>query len=86
MPNNLRPGWVKDTTFDANVYNEMLLNVAWCQGYSFNRFWVIKGKQTESKEGEKVKLDLKSAPSICMSLLAAVRNSIYMLKTIKKAF
>ena len=28
-----------------NICNEMLLNAAKCQGYSFNRFWVIKGKQ-----------------------------------------
>ena len=34
----------RDTKFGANVFNEMLLNAAKFQGYSFYRFWVIKGK------------------------------------------
>ena len=33
-----------DTKFGKNVSNRMLLNVAKFQGYSFYRFWVIKGK------------------------------------------
>ena len=34
-------GQVKDTKFGTNVSNEMLLNAAECQGYSFYRFYVI---------------------------------------------
>ena len=36
----------------TDVSNKMLLNAAKCQGYSFYRFWVIKGKPT----GGRVKL------------------------------
>ena len=39
-----RLGWVMDTRFGANISNRMLLNAAKLHGYSFNRFWVIKGK------------------------------------------
>ena len=39
-----RLGRVMDTKFDTN--NRILLNAAKFQGYSFNRFWVIKGKPT----------------------------------------
>ena len=46
LPNTWRLGRVWDTKFGANVSNEMLLNAAKCQGYSFYRFWVIKGKPT----------------------------------------
>ena len=35
-----------DAKFATNVSNEMLLNVAKSQGYSFYRFWVIKGEPT----------------------------------------
>ena len=38
-----RLGWVKGTNFGKNVPNEMFLNAAKCQGFSFYRFWVIKG-------------------------------------------
>ena len=44
LPNIWRLGWVRDTKFGTNISNEMLVNVAECQGYSFYRFWVIKGK------------------------------------------
>ena len=46
LPNIRRLGWVRDTKFGRNVSNEMLLNAAECQGYSFYRFWVIKEKPT----------------------------------------
>ena len=36
--------WGKTTKFGTNVSNKMLLNAAKYQGYSFYRFWVIKGK------------------------------------------
>ena len=39
-----RLGQIKDTKFDTNISNKTLLNAAKCQGYSFSRFWVIKGK------------------------------------------
>ena len=35
-----------DAKFATNVSNEMLLNVAKSQGYSFYRFWAIKGEPT----------------------------------------
>ena len=46
LPNIWRLGRVMDTKFGTNVSNRMLLNAAKCQGYSFYRFWVIKGKST----------------------------------------
>ena len=46
LPNILRLGRVRNTKFCMNVSNEMLLNAAKCQDYSFYRFWVIKGKPT----------------------------------------
>ena len=33
-------GKIRDTKFGTNISNEMLLNVAKCQGYSFYSFWV----------------------------------------------
>ena len=44
LPNIWRLGRVRDTKFGMNVSKKMLLNAAKCQGYSFYRFWVIKGK------------------------------------------
>ena len=44
LPSIWRLGRVMDTKFGTNVSNRMLLNVANFQGYSFYRFWVIKGK------------------------------------------
>ena len=38
-----------NTKFDKNVFNKMLLNTSKCQGYSFYRFLVIKGKPTGGK-------------------------------------
>ena len=46
LPNVLRPRQNRDTKFATNVYNEMLMNSAKCQGCSFYHFWVIKGKPT----------------------------------------
>ena len=37
---------VRDMKVGTDTSNEMLLNVAKCQGYSFHRFCVIKGKPT----------------------------------------
>ena len=48
-PNIWRLGWVNDTTFCTNITNKMFLNTAKSQGYSFYRFWVIKGKPTGGK-------------------------------------
>ena len=47
LPNIWRLGQVKDTKFGKSVSNKMLLNTAKCQGYSFYRFWVIKGSSTQ---------------------------------------
>ena len=42
----LETGGVRDTKYGTSVSNEMLLNAAKWQGYSFYRFWVINGKPT----------------------------------------
>ena len=39
-------GQAKNCKFCTNVFNEMWLNPAKCQDYSYNCFWVIKGKPT----------------------------------------
>ena len=39
-------GGVRDTKCGTNVSIKMLLNAAKFQSYSFDRFWVIKGKPT----------------------------------------
>ena len=44
MPNIWRLGEVRDTKFGTDVPNELLLNAAKCQYYSFYRFRIIKGK------------------------------------------
>ena len=44
--NIFRLGRARNTKFGTNFSYQMLLNAAKCQGYSFNRFWVIKGKPT----------------------------------------
>ena len=49
LPNIWRLGRVKDTKFDTNVSNKMLLNAEKCQSYSVYHFWVIKGKPTGGK-------------------------------------
>ena len=46
LPNIWRLERVIDIKFNANVSNIMLLNAATFQGYSFYRFWIIKGKPT----------------------------------------
>ena len=46
LPNIWSLKQVRDTKFDTNVSNKILLNAAKCQGYSFYRFWVIMGKKT----------------------------------------
>ena len=46
LANIWRLGRVIDTKFGTNVSNRMLLNPAKFQGYSFYRFWVIRGKPT----------------------------------------
>ena len=48
LPNLFRLGQVRDTNFNTNVSDKMLLNSTKCQGYSFYRFWVIKGKLTRA--------------------------------------
>ena len=47
LPNNWRLRQVRNTKFGTDVSNEILLNAAKCQGYTFYRFWVIKGKPTK---------------------------------------
>ena len=49
LPNVSRLGRVRNTRFGTNVSNKMLLNAAKWQGYSFYRFWVIRGKPRGGK-------------------------------------
>ena len=51
LPNIYRLSLVGDTKFSTNVSNEKLLNATKCQGYSFYRFWVIKGTLTRWWDG-----------------------------------
>ena len=46
LPNIRKLGQVRDNKFSKNVSNIKLQGAATCQGYSFYRFWVIKGKTT----------------------------------------
>ena len=46
LPNIWGLGQVMNTKFGTNVSNRRLLNASNFQGYSFYRFWVIKGKPT----------------------------------------
>ena len=43
LPSIWRPKQIRVTKLGTNVSNKMLLKAAKCQGYSFYRFWVIKG-------------------------------------------
>ena len=54
LPNIWRLRLVRDTKFGTDVSNEMLLNAAKCQDYSFYRCWVIKGKPTWKGGGDKI--------------------------------
>ena len=49
LPNIQRLGRVRDTKFGMDVSNEMLLNAAKYQSYSFDYFGVIMGKSIGSK-------------------------------------
>ena len=46
LPNIWSLGQVGNTKFGTNASNKILVNVVKCQGYSFDRFWGIKGKPT----------------------------------------
>ena len=46
LPNIWGQGRVRNAKFSTNASNEILPNVAKCQGHSFYRFWVMKGKPT----------------------------------------
>ena len=52
LPNIWRLGQVRNTKFGSNISNKMLLNASKSQGYSFYRFWDIKGKPTRWRRGE----------------------------------
>ena len=51
LSNIWRLGRVRDTEFGTILSNKMLANATKWQGYSFYRFWVIKGKSTGCGEG-----------------------------------
>ena len=70
LPNIWRLGGVRDTKFGTNVSNEMLLKAAKCQGYSFYRFWVIKGKPTRGSKlpHSPIQIRVKKEWQICSSI------------------
>ena len=51
LPNIWRLGQVGNTKFGTNASNKILVNEVKCQGYSFYRFWAIKGKPTPGGGG-----------------------------------
>ena len=51
LSNIWRLGRVRDTEFGTILSNKMLANATKWQGYSFYRFWVIKGKSTGCGDG-----------------------------------
>ena len=59
LPNIRKLGHVRDNKFSTNVSNKKLQGAATCQGYSFYRFRVIKGKTTG---GVKITLSPPPAP------------------------
>ena len=59
MLNIWRLGEVRDTKFAKNLSNKMSLNIENCQGYSFYRVLVIKGKQQSVKLTPPPRLVLK---------------------------
>ena len=79
LPNMWRVGCVRDKKFGKNVSNKMLLNFAKCQGYSFYRFWAIKGKQQEGDEGLNYpppRLGLKEVTFNITTEFALIKNNI----------
>ena len=46
LPNIWKLGRIRNTKLSTSISNDMLLNTAKFQGYSFYRFWVIKEKPT----------------------------------------
>ena len=51
LSNIWRLGRVRDTEFGTILSNKMLANATKWQGYSFYRFWVIKGKSAGCRDG-----------------------------------
>ena len=70
LPNIWRLGRVMNTTFGTHVSNTVLQNAAKFQGYSFYRFWVIKGKPTGA---------VKLLPPPRLGLRDSCRNSLLLL-------
>ena len=79
FPNIWRLGQVRNTKFDTNVSNEILLNAAECQVYSVYHFGVIKGKPTAGGGvGDKItsplRLGLKSKSFIFSGARVKIRK------------
>ena len=85
LPNIWRLRRVRDTKFNPSFFDEMLLNAAKCQGYSFYRFWVIKGKPTGGKITP-TQIRVKALETIQTSFLWYNTNSKTKHKTIGKNF
>ena len=54
LPNTWSLKQVRETQFGTNVFDDMLLNAAKCQVYSFYRFWVITEKTIRGLRGTKL--------------------------------
>ena len=82
LPNIWRLRGVMDTKFGTNVSNRMLLYAAKFQGYSFYRFWVVKGKPT----GGWISPSRQITGNVLISILSPSENrlKIYSVKFIWK--
>ena len=82
---------IMDAKFGPNISNRMLLNASKFQGYSFYRFWVIKGEPTGGGGGIKL---LPPTPPIGEhtvrllppSLLSHLMNICIVFKFVKNIF
>ena len=68
FPDLWKLGRVRNTKFDTNVSNKMLLSTAKCQGYMFYRFWVTKRKPTGGKIAPAPQIRVKSTSSEMVGL------------------
>ena len=65
----LETGRVKKTKFGTNISDKMLLNAAKWQGYSFYRFWVIKGRPIGEGGGGGVGVKLPAPHPLKLGLI-----------------
>ena len=79
LPNIWKLGRIRNTKLSKSISNDMLLNTAKFQGYSFYRFWVIKEKPTR---GVKFPLNPQSGQTQSNNSLAIRRRIVWLYLTI----